>query len=160
MEWNQIKIKFSYGQHEKLKDNPDFFGDFRKRVYQHRITKEELHANPAKYLFFSKMSHFKSINLYKKIKPVTVIYSQWLGYLSCMDSDYYGAEAIFDYQNDPQVNFVYAHTSGHATVEDLKKFAEALNPKMLVPVHTECGNQYDNLFQQVVIFDDGVEFIL
>lgn len=155
MEWNQIKIKFSYGQHEKLKDNPDFFGDFRKRVYQHRITKEELHANPAKYLFFSKMSHFKSINLHKKIKPVNVIYSQWLGYLSGKDADYYGAEAIAGYQNDPQVNFVYAHTSGHATVEDLQKFAEALNPKMLVPVHTEHAAEFMNLFNNVLELQDN-----
>ena len=70
------------------------------------------------------------------------------------------SSAIAGYQNDPQVNFVYAHTSGHATVGDLQKFAEALNPKMLVPVHTEYGNQYENLFQQVVIFEDGVVFIL
>ena len=160
MEWDQIKIKFSYNQHEKLKDNPDFFGDFRNRVYQHRISKEELHANPAEYLFFSKMSHYKTINLHKKILPVTVIYSQWLGYLSSMDSDYYGAEAIAGYQSDPQVNFVYAHTSGHATVEDLQKFAEALKPKILVPVHTECGNLYNDFFENVIPLPDNFEFII
>lgn len=160
MEWDQIKIKLSYSQHEKLKNNPDFFGDFRKRVYQHRITKEEMLANPADYLFFSKMSHYKTINLHKKIKPVTVIYSQWLGYLSSMDADYYGAEAIAGYQNDPQVNFVYAHTSGHATVDDLQTFAEALKPKILVPVHTEYGNQYVDLFQHAKVLDDGAVFTL
>lgn len=160
MEWDQIKIKLSYSQHEKLKDNPDFFGDFRKRVYQHRISKEEMLANPADYLYFGKMSHFRTINFYKEIKPVNVIYSQWLGYLSCKDEDYYGAEAMAGYRRDPQVNFVYAHTSGHATVEDLKMFAEALNPKMLVPVHTEHGGQYNKLFQHVEIIEDGVEFIL
>jgi len=160
MEWDQIKIKFSYGQHEKLKGNPDFFGDFRNRVYQHRISKEELHANPAEYLFFSKISHYKTINLHKKIKPVSVIYSQWLGYLSSVDSDYYGAEAIAGYQSDPQVNFVYAHTSGHATVEDLQKFAEALNPKILVPVHTEHGNLFNDFFENVILLSDNFEFMI
>lgn len=160
MEWDQIKIKFSYRQHVKLKDNPDFFGDFRQRVYQHRISKEELLANPAKYLFFSKMSHYKTINLHKKIKPVNVIYSQWLGYLSGSDSDYYGAEAITGYQNDPQVNFVYAHTSGHATVEDLQKFAEALKPKMLVPVHTECADLFNEFFENVIQLTDKFEFTI
>jgi ribonuclease J len=155
MEWDQIKVKLSYSQHEKLKDNPDFFGDFRQRVYQHRISKEELHANPAEYLFFSKMSHYKTINLYKDIKPVNVIYSQWLGYLSNSDSDYYGAEAMAGYQNDPQVNFVYAHTSGHATVEDLQKFAEALNPNILVPVHTEHGDEFKTLFKNVSEIHDN-----
>ncbi|BEH08895.1 MBL fold metallo-hydrolase [Geobacter sulfurreducens subsp. ethanolicus] len=160
MEWDQIKIKLSYSQHEKLKDNPDFFGDFRKRVYQHRISKEEIQANPADYLYFGKMSHYKTINFYKGIKPVNVIYSQWLGYLSYKDEDYFGAEAMAGYRSDAQVNFVYAHTSGHATVEDLRMFAEALNPKMLVPVHTEHSGQYGKLFQHVEIIEDGVEFIL
>jgi len=86
-----------------------------------------------------------------------VIYSQWLGYLQCSDADYYGAEAVASYQNDPQINFVYAHTSGHATVEDLKRFAEALQPKVLVPVHTEYGSKFDCLFENVIDLRDGIE---
>jgi len=160
MEWEQIKVKLSFGQHEKLKDNPDFFGDFRTRVYQHRISKEEMQATPADYLYFGKMSHFRTINFYKEIIPVNVIYSQWLGYLSYKNEDYFGAEAMAGYRNDHQVNFMYAHTSGHATVEDLKMFAEALSPKMLVPVHTEHAGQYGKLFQHPEIIEDGVEFIL
>ena len=155
MGWNQIKIKLSYSQHEKLKDNPDFFGDFRQRVYQNRISKDELQANPADYLYFGKMSHFKTINFYKEIKQVNVIYSQWLGYLSYKDEEYFGAETIAGYRGDPQVNFVYAHTSGHAAVEDLKKFAEALKPKILVPVHTEHGDEFKALFNNVSEIHDN-----
>jgi ribonuclease J len=158
MEWKLVKVYTSYNQDNKLKEHPAFFGDFRKRIYQQRVHKEELQANPDDYLFFGKMSHFKIINLYKDINPVNVIYSQWLGYLSCSNEDYYGAEAIVGYQNDPQVNFVYAHTSGHATVEDLKKFAGALKPKMLVPVHTECGESFSALFNNVVMCQDNIEF--
>jgi len=33
-----------------------------------------------------------------------VIYSQWIGYLSYSDTEYFGAEAMAGYQNDPQVN--------------------------------------------------------
>lgn len=160
MEWEQIKVKLSHNQHEKLKSNADYFGNFRQRIYPQRISKEEMQANPANYLYFSKMSHFKTINFYKEIKPVNVIYSQWLGYLSYKDEDYYGAEAMAGYRRDPQVNFVYAHTSGHATVEDLQKFAEALNPKMLVPVHTECGSLYNDFFENVFPLSDKFEFII
>ncbi len=160
MEWDQIKIKLSYSQHEKLKDNPDFFGDFRKRVYQHRISKEEIQANPSEYLFFGKMSHFRTINFYKEIKTVNVIYSQWLGYLTYKDEDYFGAEAMAGYRSDPQVNFVYAHTSGHATVEDLQMFAEALKPKMLVPVHTECGDLFDDFFENILQLTDNYEIMI
>ena len=65
------------------------------------------------------------------------------------------SSAIAGYQNDPQVNFVYAHTSGHATVGDLQKFAEALNPKMLVPVHTEHKDEFKTLFNNVSELQDN-----
>jgi ribonuclease J len=155
MEWEQVKVYTSFSQDNKLKEHPEFFGDFRNRIYQQRVHKEELQANPDNYLFFGKMSHFKIINLYKNIKPVNVIYSQWLGYLSCSDDDYYGAEAITGYQDDPQVNFVYAHTSGHATVGDLQKFAKALRPKKLVPIHTEIPQQFIDSFDSVQLLEDG-----
>jgi len=157
MEWDLVKVYASHSQHEKLKNHPEFFGDFRKRLYQHRIRKEELQANPAGYLFFGKMSHFKIIDIYKENMPVNVIYSQWLGYLSNSNDEYYGAEAMAAYRSDPQVNFVYAHTSGHATVEDLKSFAEALKPKKLVPIHTECSMKYGEIFQNVDVIEDGTQ---
>ena len=155
MEWERVMVYASYSQNETLKKHPDFFGDFRKHLYKHRIHKEELQAKPDHYLALGKMSHFKIIDLYKPVKAVNVIYSQWLGYLSYSNNDYYGAEAIAAYRNDPQVNFVYAHTSGHATVEDLQKFAKAMNPKMLVPVHTEHANIYSQFFKDVMQLRDG-----
>lgn len=160
MEWDLIKVYLSHSQHEKLRANPRYFGDFRNRVYQHRVKKEELQVSPADYLSFGKMSHFKIIDLYKKRTPVNVIYSQWLGYLKYSDSDYYGAAAIAEYRNDPQVNFVYAHTSGHATVEDLQRFAGALNPKTLVPVHTESGNVFNKYFNNCTNFNDNETVLL
>ncbi len=160
MEWELIKVYLSHSQHEKLKANQDYFGDFRKRIYSHRVHKEELQAHPEDYLFFGKMSHFRTINLYKAIKPVNVIYSQWKGYLSCTSNDYFGAEEIAAYQDDHQVNFIYAHTSGHATAQDLKKFATALKPKRLVPIHTELASAYNDLFDNVTELNDGNEFVV
>ncbi len=155
MEWDLVKIYATYSQDNKLKQHPEFFGNFRKRLYKHRVQKEEIKANPHDYLFLGKMSHFKIIDLYKTVRPVNVIYSQWLGYLSYSNKDFYGAADIAAYRSDPQINFVYAHTSGHATVEDLKTFAGALKPKMLVPVHTENGNKYRDLFDNVQLVEDN-----
>ncbi|MBL0226790.1 MAG: MBL fold metallo-hydrolase [Geobacteraceae bacterium] len=160
MGWELIQVYLTHKQHETLKDHPEFFGDFRQRLYQYRVLKEELQANPAGYLFFGKMSHFRTIDLYKRVKPVNVIYSQWLGYLSCSDNEYYGAEAMAGYQDDPLVNFVYAHTSGHATVDDLKRFAEVLKPKMLVPVHTQHPQNFILISDSVRSLPDGITMTL
>jgi ribonuclease J len=160
MEWDQVKVYASHSHDEKLKAHPEFFGDFRRRVYKYRVTKEELAGSPTDFLYLGKMSHFKVINLYRGEKPVNVIYSQWKGYLSSSNDNYYGAEAVAAFQHDPQVNFVYAHTSGHATVKDLQKFAEALTPKMLVPVHTESSEDFEKIFSKVANATDGVPFVI
>jgi ribonuclease J len=161
MDWTEIRVFASHSQDERLKANPDYFGDFRKRLYLHRVKREELHATPESFLYFGKMSSFHLIDEFKNAAaPVNVIYSQWLGYLDGKHADYYGSDRIAAYRSDPAVNFVYAHTSGHAPVEDLKKLAAALKPRMLVPIHTEYGEEFSQIFANVVTINDGEVFIL
>lgn len=148
--WDNIGIYADKGQDATLANNPKYFGSFRRRAYKYRVTYEALKAAPEQYLYFSKMSQFKKINRYKLRKPVNVIYSQWQGYLKCANDEYYGAEETATLMKDPMVHWVYAHTSGHATVEDLQTFAKALNPKVLVPVHTEFAIKFRDLFSRVI----------
>ncbi len=161
MEWDNIKIYADYKHDLALKNNSLLTGDFRERAYKHRIKKEEIAADPSRYLYLAKMSKFKLIDLYKSDEcPVNVIFSQWLGYLKQNDQVYYGSQEISSYRNDKSVNFIYAHTSGHATVEDLQRFAEAINPKYIIPVHTEYKNDYTSLFNNVVVLNDNEIFNL
>jgi ribonuclease J len=160
MEWDHVGLYASHSQDRTLLNNPDFFGDFRKRVYRQRVTRDDIQKAPANYLYVGKMSHYRIIDRYKAEMPVNVIYSQWLGYLKCSNEEYFGAEQFAAYRNDPRVNFVYAHTSGHATVEDLQAFASALKPEILVPVHTETPEDFQGLFQNVINLSDGQKFDL
>lgn len=160
MEWDLIGVYADFSQDKKLKENASFFGDFRKRIYEHRIKKEQIAENPVGFLYLSKMSKSRIMNSYKKEAPINVIYSQWLGYLEFKNSEYFGAENIAAFRNDPQVNFVYAHTSGHATVKDLKAFANALKPKRLIPIHTEFSCKYKEMFDNVTALTDNDELII
>lgn len=154
MDWEKMRVYADYRQDRTVKDNQEFFGDFRKRVYNYRVRPEALKANPAEYLYLAKMSMHRRINSFKSEKPVNILYSQWLGYLKCTNKEYFGAEEMAAYRQDRQVSFVYAHTSGHATVEDLKRFAGALKPRMLVPIHTEHGEKYKESFENVISIQD------
>jgi ribonuclease J len=161
MDWAEIKVFATHSQDERLKANPDYFGDFRKRLYGHRVKREELHATPESFLYFGKMSSFRLIDEFKNAAaPVNVIYSQWLGYLDGTHADYFGSDRISACRSDPAVNFVYAHTSGHAPVEELQKLATALKPRKLVPIHTEHGEDFSHIFANVVRLNDGEVFVL
>lgn len=156
MDWDHVRLYADYRPDQIVKNNLEYFGDFRKRAYASRVTKDELHSNPAEYLVISKMSKYNVMNLYKNFEsPVSVIYSQWLGYLNCSNDEYYGAEAVAEYREDADVNFVYAHTSGHAVLNDLKQFAEAMKPRLLVPIHTEYSDEYKDHFFNIVKLSDN-----
>jgi ribonuclease J len=160
MGWELIKVYTSNSQYQTMKNNPDYFGSFANRVWSSRVTMEELEANPADYLFFSKMSHFKWMHRFKGKGPINLIYSQWQGYLGYSSDDYFGAEEIAALKDDPQVAFTYAHTSGHATVEDLVEYSKAIKPKRLVPIHTEFPADYAGLFSDVLTIEDDFPYVL
>ena len=50
------------------------------------------------------------------------------------------------------------HTSGHADIPSLQKFAKAINPKRIVPVHTFFPEQFQDLFENVERYDDNETF--
>lgn len=161
MDWPEIRVFASHSQDERLKANPDYFGDFRKRVYRHRVKREELHATPESFLYLGKMSSFRFIDEFKNaIGPVNVVYSQWLGYLDGSHPEYFGSDRVSAFRSEPAVNFVYAHTSGHAPVIDLRRLAEALNARKLVPIHTEHGEDFSQIFANVVTLNDGEVLVL
>ena len=57
-------------------------------------------------------------------------FSIWRGYLS----DRYHSEAL-EWCRAAGAEIAYIHTSGHASPADLRAFATAVRPKMVVPVH-------------------------
>ncbi len=161
MDWPEIRVFAGHSQDERLKANPDYFGDFRTRLYRYRVKREELHTTPESFLYFGKTSSFRLIDEFKNTAaPVNVIYSQWLGYLDGNHSNYFGGDRIAAFRSDPAVTFVYAHTSGHAPVADLQRLAAALNPRKLVPIHTEHSHEFSLNFENVVTLNDGERWTL
>ena len=80
------------------------------------------------------------------IEDSTLIYSMWGGY-------YENEKAFWDkYDISP----IHAHTSGHAGVQQLKKFASALNPTTIIPIHTLSPDKFPEYFgNKVKMLSDG-----
>jgi ribonuclease J len=70
-----------------------------------------------------------------------MIWSQWDGYLTNPANEAFRAKLA-----DREVRFEIIHTSGHASIADLKRLAAAMAPDVLVPVHTFDGDRYADLF--------------
>jgi ribonuclease J len=79
-----------------------------------------------------------------------MIWSQWEGYLA----DGAGAKLKADCEARG-IPFESIHTSGHASIPDLKRLAAAVAPRQLIPIHTFGREQFPALFDNVRLVDDG-----
>jgi ribonuclease J len=79
------------------------------------------------------------------------VYSMWPGYLEKSES----LKRLKDYLEGAGVQIKYLHTSGHASLADLKRLAHALSPKTLIPVHTFYPEIFKEYFQNVRLVSDG-----
>jgi len=59
------------------------------------------------------------------------------------------------YFEDKGVRYEYLHTSGHATLEDLKKLVDAMTPEMVIPIHSFHPEKFKDYFPNVRLVDDG-----
>jgi len=80
------------------------------------------------------------------IEGSTLIYSMWSGY--------FDNEKLF--WDEYGISPMHIHTSGHAGVQQLKKFANALNPTTIIPIHTLSPEKYFEYFgNKVKMLTDG-----
>lgn len=78
------------------------------------------------------------------------VWSQWAGYLN------FGTGAKLKAELSARnVELENIHTSGHASIKDLKRLAAALAPRTLVPIHTFEADRFADLFANVVRRADG-----
>ena len=79
------------------------------------------------------------------------IYSMWRGYFEQSKP----LKNLKGYLEDKGVRLEYLHTSGHAKLSDMTRLVGALNPKMVIPIHSFHPEKYKNYFPEVRLVDDG-----
>lgn len=145
-------------QYGKVTKSKDFFDTFKDKIFHkdNLITFEEIKLKPSKY--FVKCSPWYIENILKEIDAhsASIIYSQWKGYQEEKYSDKRTAKLYQKLRDN--YHWVYAHTSGHANLPTLQKFASSLKPKQLIPIHTEFKHKFIQYFDNVIELDDNEKF--
>ena len=108
------------------------------------------HLDPARDILLFRPGMLKEVAAKASLVGAQLIYSNWGGYLE-EDS----TEPVRDWLAKSAIPMRCIHTSGHASVPDLRRFATALAPKKLVPIHSFHGDRFDELFANVDRRDDG-----
>jgi ribonuclease J len=147
-DWPQIALYIPQKQRIQIKNIKWF--DLLKRHSKNRVFIEELQEISAQYVLLFRPLHIRDLEKAGLQKDAVYVYSQWEGYWE-QDSFSFLREWLA-INNIPKVSI---HTSGHASVMDLKRFATALKPAKIVPIHTFMPETYSELFANVQIHADG-----
>ena len=148
-------------QMEKITEEE--FEDFVTRINENKAH-NGIFVKPEKFVYFVRCpnEHLIKELLKKNHNPINLIYSQWKGYLKDEHKTY--CTPIINRLRDQKiVNFTYAHTSGHAPVEELVELAGAIKPEKIVPIHTENPAKMRQVFNNagfanVEVWEDGKEY--
>lgn len=86
-----------------------------------------------------------------------VIYSMWSGYLKGESKN----DELVNFLKDYELTFL--HSSGHASVSDLVKLYDTINPKIgLIPIHGETPEKFLQFLpkDKLLLLNDGEEFLI
>jgi len=137
-----FKVFFLDAHKRALEDNG--YKDFLESIRDKEVAMEDVFNKNNRLVLFKEgqLRHFK---MARKIPPGSLlIMSKW------WERPYPGQEA--SYEN--YMTFVRKmrlkldtsfHVSGHAYTKDLKTLAESINPKMLIPIHTNSPDAFKDL---------------
>ncbi len=146
--WDGVKLYIPHSQRVFIKKN-ELFDDL-ERHSANRIYPEDLPRlrGRAVMLFRPLTMHDHGVQAALQVAGFT--YSMWKGYLK--DAS---AQEVVRWLAAHGIHWHVIHTSGHASVTDLKRFATALTPRQLVPIHSFETARFAEFFNNVAEQEDG-----
>jgi ribonuclease J len=114
-----------------------------------RLWPEKLAEHAPRSVMLFRAWMLRDLERAKALAGARVIWSQWEGYLQEGGGARLKADCEFR-----RIPFEVIHTSGHASISDLKRLAAAVNPKALVPIHTFEAERFPELFENVILRQD------
>ncbi|MFG1243884.1 MBL fold metallo-hydrolase [Xanthobacter sp. V7C-4] len=146
--WQQVALFTPWHQRVKVKKAERF--DLIERHKAGRLFPEDLAAHPERHVALFRASLLDDLVKAGCLGGAHAVWSQWAGYLK--DEKTAALVAALKAQG---VGFEIIHTSGHASIPDLKRLAGGIAPRALVPIHTFEADRFPSLFENVVVRRDG-----
>ncbi len=138
-----------------------FYNFNRRKIYSYG---KNLHTfMTEKGFFFLGRANYTTQKAIKAFPNSLLIYSMWSGYLD-------KAQPAFDEYKSNFINnalncgcqMVNLHTSGHASVDEIKKVCETTEAKTIIPIHSESPEIIKELgiSGEIRILNDGDVFVI
>jgi ribonuclease J len=146
--WNGIKVFLPTSQkrHIILENAFDVSNAYRPW----RIFSEELSEAATRSVILFRPSMVRDLEKANCVSGASVIISMWGGYIESAQN-----RPFVDWTRQKNIRIHHCHTSGHASVADLKRLRNAFPNAVAVPVHLADRGGFADLFENVVTHEDG-----
>lgn len=146
--WGGMKVFLPDSQRRQIIKSQEWKVAHRYKPY--RIYPEQLANAAAHSVMLFRPSMARDLEKADCLDNATVIYSLWPGYLKQERQRLFLA-----WLKKRGIPLVHCHTSGHASPQDLQRYARAIAPKMLVPIHSFATRRFKEFFDSVELKEDG-----
>ena len=146
--WPEVMVYIPQAQRVFIKNNA-LFADL-GRHHRFRIYPEDLPGLAAGAVMLFRPMAMRDRGVLSVLAGAGFTYSMWQGYLK-EDS----SRKVLDWLDHHGITWQSIHTSGHASAADLQRFAAALAPRALVPIHSFDTERFPEFFDNVDARDDG-----
>ena len=146
-----IRVYYPYWLSKRVSeaDKKQLLYDFQP----YKISRDEIREKASRIVMLIRPSVKSDLERINAFDNATLIYSLWSGYLN----DKYTADFI-DRMEGQGVTVEHLHTSGHATLKDLKRTVKNLQPKSIIPIHTQAPEVMQQTFANVRMIKDKKPF--
>ena len=147
--WRDVRLYTPRRQRVMIKER-ELFHDL-ERHGANRIFPEHLPGLRGRAVMLFRPLMMSDGGVKNALEGARLSYSMWQGYL-----EHDSTSKVRNWLDERGIALEIIHTSGHASVADLRRFAAALSPLRLVPIHSFETGRFGEFFDNVVQREDGV----
>lgn len=149
-EYSNIKVFYPYQLTQKIFN--DIGKEYARRFSPFHMSKQSLNEQQNNVIMTVRPSMQRDLEKFG-LREGLFIYSMWQGY---RDNEYQQKFEYYLKQTGFELTFI--HTSGHASVSDIKKVIVGLDSKKIIPIHTMAPHAFKAISKKVEFKEDGKVF--
>lgn len=146
--WDGIRVFLPKSQRRRIIAEKAF--DISESYKPYRIHSPNLAEAAPKSVMLFRPSMVSDLNEANCLNGGCVVHSMWAGYLESNQNQWFD-----EWRRQNKLPLHVCHTSGHASVADLKRLRNAFSGAVAVPVHLSDRKRFAELFGNVQGHDDG-----
>ncbi|MBI2806657.1 MAG: MBL fold metallo-hydrolase [Planctomycetes bacterium] len=147
-EWSGVRVFLPDTQRWRIKREKAF--DISDSYKPHRIHWNQLAGAATKSVMLFRPSMVRDLDGAECLQNASVVCSVWDGYLEGEKNQWF-----VKWMAERGLSVRPCHTSGHASVPDLRRMRDAFPDAVAVPVHLQDRQRFSALFRNVRLRDDG-----